>query len=1303
MNIKRKTPFLVFTLLASIMLCSLSVSAQEDWTNYRPGDRLPIEDYMDEYPDAIVQETNDITTLMKYVDEGHMDYDDAFDGHVIRLYNPGESRINNKGIITMLIMVDSDDPIDNIEYIEEYPMPSAMAEKYDFPMDAFLKFSTNAIMEITPLKYNEQDGEDIKDIWYEDFDDIKAKMINSGNLVEEIVIEGKPTIKVVLQDDLEKSPPDADGIVSIKYEHNVRYFIKMDDLTRQNTAVLEVETLGGFFGSVDAGTVSKVHRKIQQGEADFERKLKEYANWNYYYSTKFFVGDDSGSSRVHEVTTQADEDSGETNVLIPAGITTVIIGGGAATIWGRKRVKKSSGKKENNQEEKPKEEEPEENPNRYEMRIRKDFGNTISVGSTVPIYARIMEITPKGAENSRNDLTGKIRISSPAYLKISGEGMSGEYKAAYVEAPDTAVEIPSEAKVSFRFAGAGSSFTNHVVFQIAEEKIVFGQDNLTLPACYDKTERLPFAVFGMGEGAVVTAEIIREDGYGVTIEPGEEKGLYYAVITEKKKTGGEAGDYDSYTLEVKADSGNRSVTGTLPIYRFHMGLRLDLKTIGCYAEQYDQVNHQSTKFLFNVEGKQYVPAESKATVTLFDWDADTHSVLQIAPAMLDYQIQAVRDEDQPLLEKLAIQCQIMDEVTGGGRALTFRCCKGALDAPTRFKAKVSLTMTRDEKKYPVEKEVLLCSQPLRQSKSVEDGMAMLKSDAHITERLQHIRSEIWGLNYLNNLFPLVKFIDAILEGYDDAYGYDAKQVEIIQRTWGGFLQGTVAGANAEAETVTLADEMKLFVESYLQTAESVEKSLGFMGRMALGVATLGCSDVVFTSLEVARDMKEYVDSGGDSAWGAFYVGTKAVTIEYLSDKVMDAGLGKLKKTVSNPDVKQALKEMKEDAAESAQRFTTAIMGKNTRAAISDSVNAGKVAAQKAGRLLETGRRGIKKTAEQIELDEALCEGRRFAREQVENLQAAAWQFELNPTAANRKLMNEMTIKVQENKLAMYALQDYADEGLDSVRKSFNETLGTFYGSADSIAKDKLASITGIPANRIQILNASSSSQDLMRRGKKTTIDRDWTAYYVNSKGENVYFNQGMTQQIYNDSFFEASQGFKNKSAEFSGRYAHKTDQTVIEDILGHRESYGKDLDKMLDKKLHNAALDNPDKVAVTVSEKGKEWFQRGDELLEKAVDIADPAERQLIIADAISQKMEGYRQLTKQFDNCVNPRDVARRSGAEPSKITDRLCVAVEMCRQQLKNDSSLSLTDLENSLSALGFAPDSFADALGDAIRQIG
>ena len=142
---------------------------------------------------------------------------------------------------------------------------------------------------------------------------------------------------------------------------------------------------------------------------------------------------------------------------------------------------------------------------------------------------------------------------------------------------------------------------------------------------------------------------------------------------------------------------------------------------------------------------------------------------------------------------------------------------------------------------------------------------------------------------------------------------------------------------------------------------------------------------------------------------------------------------------------------------------------------------------------------------------------------------------------------------------------------------------------------------------------------------------------------------------------------------------------------------------MLDKKLHTMALDNPDKVAATVSQKGKEWFQRGDELMAKASEVADPSKRQLMLADAIGDKMDGHRQLVKQFDNCINPRDVARRSGAEASKIPDRLRVALEMSRRMLKNDSNITLTDLENSLQALDFTPDSLADSLGHVIRLIG
>lgn len=136
---------------------------------------------------------------------------------------------------------------------------------------------------------------------------------------------------------------------------------------------------------------------------------------------------------------------------------------------------------------------------------------------------------------------------------------------------------------------------------------------------------------------------------------------------------------------------------------------------------------------------------------------------------------------------------------------------------------------------------------------------------------------------------------------------------------------------------------------------------------------------------------------------------------------------------------------------------------------------------------------------------------------------------------------------------------------------------------------------------------------------------------------------------------------------------------------------------------HGHRLDNPDKVAVTVANKGKEWFERATELFDKAVELSDLADKQLVLADAISQRMEGYRQLIKQFDNCVNPRDVARRSGAESSKIPERVRVSIEMSRRQFEKNCPFSLTDIENSLESLGFTPEGFADAVGDLVRQIG
>ena len=714
--------------------------------------------------------------------------------------------------------------------------------------------------------------------------------------------------------------------------------------------------------------------------------------------------------------------------------------------------------------------------------------------------------------------------------------------------------------------------------------------------------------------------------------------------------------------------------------------------------------------MFTANDKKYVPAETKATLTLYDWDIENHKIFQVAPVITDFEMQALQDEDRPMLEKLGVQCEVLEGEPGGSCSLIFRCCKGALDAPNRFKANLTLAITRDgeeQEKVVLKKEVLMRSQPLREHKSTEEGVTSIKEDRHLTERLEHIRGAICAQGYLNNLFPLVKIIDVMLSGYDEAYGYDAYQLETVQQIWNGFLEGDIKGANTEPETFTMMGELWSVVVDQaveqFEKASAFEQSLGFMERLALGAVTFGKSEVAFTALAGIRATKEYIEQGGDSALEAFRLGAKSVTVDYLIFRGSEKALGTALKSKAAASVGKSVKKAAVKSVESVKRFSSVVTGRTTKTAISNSINAKNLAAAKAGKLVESGKRGLGKSVEQLELDKALRTGREFAKEQVDNLRAAEWQFRLNPTDANRKLLDNLTLKVQQNKLAMYQLQDYADEGLNATRKAFNETLASFYSKADTLAKSELSAATGVPVNQIKIVNASASSQPMLRSGKRTTMDRDWTAYYVDSKGQTVYFDQITTEQIYNKSFYKAATGAESADLKIANRFAKKTDQTVIQDILGHKESYATDLPKVLDTGLHGTALNNPKKLASSVVYKGKERFAECDWLLKQADSITDVAERELARAHALGERMEGYRQLVKQFDNFIRPRDVARRVGAEISKISEKTHVAVELCRKQLVTNSTMSISDLENGLRSLGFTAESFADALGDAVIQIG
>jgi hypothetical protein len=196
----------------------------------------------------------------------------------------------------------------------------------------------------------------------------------------------------------------------------------------------------------------------------------------------------------------------------------------------------------------------------------------------------------------------------------------------------------------------------------------------------------------------------------------------------------------------------------------------------------------------------------------------------------------------------------------------------------------------------------------------------------------------------------------------------------------------------------------------------------------------------------------------------------------------------------------------------------------------------------------------------------------------------------------------------------------------------------------------------------------------------------------------------MTTQIYNHQIADSSLGFRSKTAELSNKFAKAMDQTNIEDVLNHPESYGKDIDILLDSKKMHVQLSDPRKVADAVTYKGKEWFRQGDELLKEAGKAADEAERLMLRSEAVSKYMEGLRQGMKQFKNYIDPRDIARVGVNGGSKISSKLRVAIKECEKLFEHGSrQCSLADVDNVLSHMGYTRDSLLEELGETLFNIG
>ena len=1025
--------------------------------------------------------------------------------------------------------------------------------------------------------------------------------------------------------------------------------------------------------------------------------------------------------------TDAPDEKGPWGTAIPIAVGAGIIGYLTHLINKLRKRRKANAKdqqdEDNSDDNDDEDDDDDEEPDQLEMKFYKDFDGTLISGDAAQrVSVCIVRHPAKGGEWVDENLTRQIEITSADnYLEVEDDGMVNGWRSCFVSAPQDD-NPPEEGVVKFRLSVDRGTYTNRVHFRIEKGEIQFGQENLTIPAQYESVLELPFLVPGFEGENGVTAYITDSEGnegdYGVDVYWDDQKKHHFARILDNvkdpAKDEGIPGQYLTYTLHVEAknDRGTK-LEGTLPVLRFYMGLAVEFKDkgeIGCYITKYDPMKHRTRPELrIKAGGKQYMSQENQAILTLYDYDISRNTLLKISPIPLrkdGFVVKAKDESKQEFVDKLGLQMEALTDRCDEGRLCLIRSLKGVLDAPNRIDAECIIKVeyqgpnNPEPKIYTCTHAIRLASQPRREVQDMNSAEAFMKEDQHTYDRLMHIIESVVQTGQLNRMFPLVKYTEMQIEGYDAAYGYDKRNVNRIRSTYARLVMGDIGGVDEELPPeLGIKDELEWWFEAIKQ----VEKDIGFIGRIVAGVGSWGLSELIFMPVDFAEEIREYVyDKNGDSMLKMFWIGIK-------NGAFMVLGATGAASTIKAKNLtRQGMREAIQNAKKGFEKPYNTLKGWLFRESAEKSLEATRRASSVAEMRLNAAKNAPRLPGD-LNLDKAMATGRANAAEKVKNLRAAIEMAEQNGEWTNVALKNRLILEVQGDKQAMYMLKN-ASSKYDVVRKELNGTLKNIYEITDAKSIAELSK--KYPGRKIQVMNATSSKADMLASGKTITMDRDITYYFVDENNVTHYLPHEEVVEVYNRNFYETTRRFTSKSnviadssassAEVYGRYAKGKDQTVIQDVLHDNESFGVDWEKLADKSRHGEALTNPTKVGDAMTFKGYDRFQSAEKLLQEAETITNEAERLLVQSKAVNEYMEGLRQMAKEFNNFVKPYDIARYKVNGTSMIPQHMREAVEMVEDMFKAGSTVSIDQIQRAFRSMNYSFYQFADDMGACMKRI-
>ena len=993
----------------------------------------------------------------------------------------------------------------------------------------------------------------------------------------------------------------------------------------------------------------------------------------------------------------------------------------------------------------------EEKKKTYKLKIYKDFGNIMVPGaSPVIVYARVVEVVG-GVEKDRPDLSKNIRIFSPDNILgiQEQEELAGTYKAARAWVQDPKTE-ESEAEISFQFRGKGGSFTNRMKFRIAVPEIVFDQPNLTIPLGFKEEVRPYFIVLGMNQNQKVSAKIKPDDAYDVSIESieadlgNELAHAYYAVIKEKEKADPmddrPAAAIDNYTMTIHVEqTDGRYIEQDFYIARLKEGISIAVDKINCCLIPTEEGKAKP----FTQRAKtDYKLAKTKTTVRVLECDKENEKVHVYAPLITGFSVHAVREDDEEIVKALGIALdagetdpEILDD---GSLLVTLQCSKAILDVPRRIQAVVTVRGKVEDREYECSKEVLLLSQPSRYDEfgmlSAEDR----EKDERIRQGLETLRENVWN-NYLEQIGPVYRLACDQLYGFNEEYGYDEEMAFYLMEVYNGFLRGEIVGANAKPSgDMSIGEYVWCFYAEMAKSANEIEARAGLSGRLLLGFATVGLSEVAFWTMDFIRvpyNMHEALEKDDATVASVLWAGAKPFVLAYAGEKVLGWALGKAwpKATARFPLLK-SVEKLYLSYAKNVQGFNQKFsLGRGPKAGVGAD-GRGKVenanhandgysnsksvkSAQNASSTMKDMRakaennvdRLLRKTRQNgkaTQLSDEFVKASREGLEMVKELERAYNQQKMYPSAENAAKLKEMYMEVRSNYYAKQQLKNLTDFNAVEVRMKYNE----FWGAKDSAIKAgaarRISQKTGISENDIYFKSVSSNAEMKLKTGRTSAVDTDLTGYQKRGAKGDIEIRDTVQADEVAFEVHEQITGQKTTDLKTALETCKKYDYTVVAGANQHAAEKYLQVDRMLTPEGHKLKLEYAEWNAQVTTHKVQMHIDEAKSLLNEAMKHPKgSAEQAALIKKACNEYFEGFRNGMKQSRRTSLPRNEQLMADGNANAITDDEMTMQALIERAIDGPKDghigCDMGDVMNVLDDMGYGADGYAKATGDMVLK--